>query len=111
MITALPRIAIAVHNFDAAVATFHDDFGMPVVDLSEQTVSALGAHVGMCAPEDGSNIELMAPADAGKPLSLALQKFLDRRGEGLFALMLEAPDPDAEAEVLGARGLDVMPLM
>jgi catechol 2,3-dioxygenase-like lactoylglutathione lyase family enzyme len=107
----MPRIAIAMHDFDAAVTTFRDVFGMPVVDFSDQTVPTLGAHVGMCVPEGGSNIELMSPADPGKPLSQALQKFLDRRGDGLYALMLEAPDPDAEAADLSARGLDVLPLM
>jgi hypothetical protein len=40
-----------------------------------------------------------------------LRSTLDRRGEGLYALMLEAPDPDAEAVQLAGRGLDVMPLM
>jgi hypothetical protein len=65
----------------------------------------------MCVPPGGSNIELMAPADAAKPLSQVLQAFLDRRGAGLYALMLEAPDPDAEAIQLAARGLDVLPLM
>jgi len=45
------------------------------------------------------------------PLSQALQKTLDQRGEGPYALMLEAPDPDAEAEELARRGLDVLPLM
>jgi catechol 2,3-dioxygenase-like lactoylglutathione lyase family enzyme len=44
-------------------------------------------------------------------LGRSLQGFLDRRGEGLFALMLEAADPDAEAVELAARGLDVLPLM
>lgn len=111
MITAMPRIAIAVHDFDAAVATFRDTLGMPVVDFSPSTVPGLGAHVGMCVPPGGSNIELMAPADPSKPLSQALQSFLDRRGEGPYALMLEAPDPDAEAIELAARGLDVLPLM
>ena len=65
----------------------------------------------MCVPPGGSNIELMSPADPGKPLSQALQAFLDRRGEGPYALMLEAPDPDAEAIELAARGLEVLPLM
>ncbi len=102
MITAMPRIAIAVHDFDAAVTTFRDVLGMPVVDFSPQTAASLGARVGMCAPPGGSNIELMAPADPTKPLSQALQSFLDRRGEGLYALMLEAPDPDAEALELAA---------
>ncbi|MEZ5232654.1 MAG: VOC family protein [Acidimicrobiales bacterium] len=111
MITALPRIAIAMTDFDAAVRTFRDVFGLPVLDFSERTVPSLGAHVGMCQPTGGSNIELMAPSDPTKPLSQALQRFLDRRGDGLYALMLEAPDPDGEAIELAARGLDVLPLM
>jgi catechol 2,3-dioxygenase-like lactoylglutathione lyase family enzyme len=111
VITAMPRIAIAMHDFDEAVATFRDILGMPVLDFSDRTVPTLGAHVGMCVPEGGSNIELMSPADPSKPLSQALQKFLDRRGDGLYALMLEAPDPDVEAETLAERGLEVLPLM
>ena len=111
MITAMPRIAMAVEDFDAAVATFRDALGMPVVDFSPRTVPGLGAHVGMCVPPGGSNIELMAPADPAAPLSQALRSTLDRRGEGPYALMLEAPDPDAEAVELAGRGLDVMPLM
>jgi hypothetical protein len=111
MITALPRVAIAVTDFDGAMSTFRDGFGLPVADFSERTVPALGAHVAMCVPEGGSNIELMAPADPEKPLSQALQKFLLRRGDGLYALMLEAPDPNAEAVALSDRGVEVLPLM
>jgi len=111
MINAMPRIAIAVHDFDAAATTFRETFGMPVLDMSDMTVPSLGAHVGMCVPPGGSNIELMAPATPGAPLSESLQKFLDRRGEGLYALMLEAADPDAEADDVATRGLDVLPLM
>lgn len=111
MITAMPRIAIAVHDFDAAVATFREALGMPVVDFSSRTVPSLGAHVAMCVPPGGSNIELMAPADPAAALGQALQSSLARRGEGLYALMLEAPDPDAEAVELAGRGLDVMALM
>jgi hypothetical protein len=107
----MPRIAIALHDFEGAVGTFRDAFGMPVVDLSDRTVPALGARVAMCVPDGGSNIELMSPADPGKPLSAALAKYLERRGDGLYALMLEAPDPDEEALTLSARGLDVLPLM
>lgn len=111
MITAMPRIAIAIHDFPKCLATFRDGLGMPVVDLSESSVASLGAKVAMCVPEGGSNIELMSPADPNAPLSHSLQKFLARRGEGLFALMLEAPDPDAEADALSGRGLNVLPLM
>jgi hypothetical protein len=111
VITAMPRIAIVMHDFGLAIATFRDGFGMPVVDFSDRTVPDLGAHVAMCMPDGGSNVELMAPADPAKPLSQSLQKCLDRRGEGPYALMLEAPEPDVEAAALAARGMDVMPLM
>jgi catechol 2,3-dioxygenase-like lactoylglutathione lyase family enzyme len=111
MITGMPRIAIAVNDFSMAVATFRDKLGMPVIDLSESSVSSLGANLAMCVPKGGSNIELMSPADRAAPLSQSLHRFLDRRGEGLFALMLEAPDPNAEADALLSRGLNVLPLM
>ncbi len=111
MITAMPRIAIAVHDFGAAVDTFRDAFGMPVVDFSETTVPDLGAHVGMCVPDGGSNIEIMSPSNPDMALSQSLTKFLDRRGEGMYALMLEAPDPNKEAITLSERGLGVLPLM
>lgn len=111
MITAMPRIAIAVSDFADIVATFRDVFGMPVLDISDSSVESLGAHLGMCVPRGGSNIELMSPAVADAPLSQSLQRFVDRRGAGLFALMLEAPDPDEEAERLIAQGLNVLPLM
>ena len=111
MITGMPRIAIAVRDFATSVATFREKLGMPVVDLSESSVKSLGASLALCVPEGGSNIEIMSPADPDAALSQSLQRFLDRRGEGLFALMLEAPDPDREAEILLDRGLNVLPLM
>ena len=111
MITGMPRIAIAVHDFAACIASFREKLAMPVVDVSESSVKDLGASLAMCVPEGGSNIEIMSPADPSAALSQSLQRFLDRRGEGLFALMLEAPDPEREAEILLDRGLNVLPLM
>ena len=111
MITGMPRIAIAVHDYPAIISLFRDKFGMPVHDLGESSAADYGAALGMCVPEGGSNIELMSPVDPKSPLSQSLQGFLDRRGQGLFALMLEAPVPDDEADDLAERGLNVMPLM
>ena len=111
MITAMPRLAIATADFDGIVRVFRQGLGLPVIDLSERTVPPLGARIAMCVPEGGSNIELMSPAVPEAPLSQSLQRFLDRRGPGLFALMLEAPDPDQAAVALAQRGLAVLPLM
>ncbi|MCC6297570.1 MAG: VOC family protein [Pseudomonadales bacterium] len=111
MITAMPRIAIAAQNFEQLLGLFRDKMHMPVLDLSAMSRKEYGAALAMCVPEGGSNIELMSPVDPDTPLCRSLQGFIDRRGEGLFALMLEAPVPDEEAEALAARGLNIMPLM
>lgn len=111
MITGMPRIAIAVEDFDAVISVFRDKLGMPVFDLSSETVNSLGARLAFCAPAGGSNIEIMSPGNPDTPLSQSIQGFLDRRGQGHFALMLEAADPNLEAERLLKTGLDVMPLM
>jgi methylmalonyl-CoA/ethylmalonyl-CoA epimerase len=110
MITGMPRIAIAIRDMDKALCLFRDTFGMPVAEVPGAATS-LGVRIAMCAPEGGSNVELMSPADPNAPLNHSLQGFLDRRGEGLFALMLEAPDPNAEGDILAGRGLNVLPLM
>jgi len=110
MITALPRIAVAVRDMDRAIATFRDGFGLPVHEFAGLDAT-LGIRMALCAPRTGSHIELMSPADPARALAKSLGRFLDRRGEGLFALMLYAPDPNAEAADLERRGLEVMPLM
>ena len=111
MVTGMPRIAIATPDFDGLIDTFRRQLGMPVIDLRNEFLPSLGAQLAMCVPAGGSHIELMSPAVASAPLSQSLQRFLDRRGPGLFALMLEAPDPDAEADALSRRGLQALPLM
>jgi len=111
MITALPRVAIAVTGFDQTLKLFRDQLGLAVVDISESSARDLGAKIAVCVPKIGSNIEIMSPHDPEKPLSQSLSRFLDRRGDGLFALMLESPDPNAEASKLINEGLKVLPLM
>jgi catechol 2,3-dioxygenase-like lactoylglutathione lyase family enzyme len=110
MITAMPRIAIAVRDMDRAVETFRDGLGMPVYEF-EWVRASLGIRMALCVPPGGSHIELMSAEDPARAHSASVLRFLERRGEGLFALMLYAPDPNAEAEALARRGLEVMPLM
>ncbi len=111
MITGMPRIAIAVEDFASTISTFRDQLGMPVFDLSAETMESLGARVAICVPRGGSNIEIMSPGNPETPLSQSVQRFIDHRGEGHFALMLEAAEPDREASGLLKRGLNVLPRM
>ena len=110
MITGMPRIAVAVRDMDRAITTFRDVLGMPVHEF-DWVRRSLGIRMALCVPAGGSHIELMSPEDPARSHSGSLIRFLERRGEGLFALMLYAPDPNAEAEALAARGLEAMPLM
>src|ERR1051325_3178822 len=110
MITAIPRIAIAVRDMDRAIETFRDRLGIPVYEFA-WLKKELGIRMALCVPEGGSNVELMAPHNPARGHSQSLIRYLDRRGEGLFALMLYAPDPNAEVEELARRGLEAMPLM
>ncbi|MGH7856023.1 MAG: VOC family protein [Candidatus Binatia bacterium] len=110
MITAVPRVAIAVRDMDRAIARFRDTLGMPVREF-EWLPQALGIRMALCVPPGGAHVELMSPAEPERAHARSLLRFLDRRGEGLFALMLYAPDPNAEAEELRRRSLDVMPLL
>ena len=110
MITRLPRVALVVHDMDRAIAVFRDGFGMPVLELAS-AADEVGARLAFCAPPGGSHIELLAPSDPRRPLSRVLFATLDKRGDGPYAMMLNAPDPNAEAEDLESRGMSVMPLM
>ena len=110
MITSLPRVAIAVRDMDRAVDAFRSRFGMPVHEF-EWAPEELGGRMALCVPPRGSHIELLSPTDPDRPHSRVFLNFLERRGEGLYALILHAPDPDREAEALERRGLRCLPRM
>ena len=110
MIDLLPRIGIAVRDMDRAVDVFRNRFGIPTYEF-EWAPEKLGARMAIGSGWRGSHIELLAPADPSRSHSQVFLRFLEKRGEGLYALMLNAPDPDAEAAELERRGMPVMPLM
>lgn len=87
MITGMPRIAIAANEFDKLVATFREKFGVPVIDMSETSVDSLGA-------------------DLSKAFANSIQSYLETRGEGMYALVLQTPDLDDTVSVLSERGLN-----
>ena len=82
MITALPRIAIAIHDFPQCLATFRDVLGMPVVDLSERSVASLGAKVAMCVPEGGAISSSCPPLTPTLRLATVSRNFLRGAGRG-----------------------------
>lgn len=110
MITCMPRVAIAIRDMDAAVRWFRDSLGLGVSEL-DGAIDSLGVRIAMCSSSSLGHIELMAPEQRERPLGQSLQRFLDGRGDGFYAMMLYAPDPDRESEEIEKRGLAALPLM
>ena len=100
----MPRVAIAVRDLDHTLSVFSDRFGMPVSELEGM---GLGIRLAFVAVPGGAHIELMAPDDPGAPLSKSLQGFIDRRGEGLSALVLQSTDLVATRVALEKGGVTV----
>jgi hypothetical protein len=71
--------------------------------------AARGVRVAVCAPSSGGTIDLTSPVDDRGGLGRELAGFLRGRGEGMYALVLESPDPDATAGALRAKGIDLRP--
>ena len=97
MIVGLHHIAIAVADFQQAIERFLLDFGLNykgVEDVeSAQTKTAF-------FPISGSKIELIHPLNGGGPV----QKFLEKKGEGLHHICFQSDDLDADVEKLREKG-------
>lgn len=97
MITALDHIAIAVPDFDKAIARFLEDFGLDCKGQEEvedaQTKTAFFA-----LPE--TSIELVHPLRGGGPI----QKYIEKRGGGLHHICFRSDDIYADVERLRGKG-------
>ncbi len=101
----IDHVAIAVHDLDAALATFADQYGSE--PLSRETIADQGVEEAMIAI-GGSHLQLLQPLEADSPVG----RFLERRGEGLHHIALAVPDLEAALAHLqeqGARLVDTEP--
>lgn len=93
-----PRIAhvgIAVPDLDAALAFYRDVLGIephPPETVDGATIVALQF--------GDSEIELLAPLEAGSPIA----KFLAKRGPGIHHICYRVPDLDAALQACRAAG-------
>ena len=97
------RVLIAVRDLDRAIRTYGTGLGLAVdasvLDPQRGVVSAL-VH-----PPSGGTIELLAVRDATRPLAAAIDAHLASRGEGLYALTLQARHPTALLSGMHSHGL------
>jgi methylmalonyl-CoA/ethylmalonyl-CoA epimerase len=103
LVTAVDHIGIAVPDFDAAIAWYHDHLGMIV--LHEEVNDDQGIREAMLsvrgAPVGSAQVQLMAPIDE----SSAIAKFLDKRGPGIQQLAYRVSDLEVLSERLREQGI------
>lgn len=99
MITGLHHIAIAVPNFQQAIARFCEDLGC--ILQSTEDVAAAATKTAFLPIED-AQIELIHPLTPNSPV----QKFLDKRGGGLHHLCFISDDLLADRDRLLKKGYE-----
>jgi methylmalonyl-CoA epimerase len=95
--TSLDHLGIAVRSIERALVFYQRQLGLNVA--LRETVEQEKVRVAML-PLEGSRIELLEPTEADSPI----EKFLEKRGEGLHHIAIKVPDLPAAVERLRASG-------
>lgn len=97
MIEKIRAILIAVRDFDAAAERY-----ATVLGLKPKIIIYEGEGIKVASFSIGeSEIELISPLKTGIPID----KFINTRGEGVFAISLQVTDIDNDMKELTERGL------
>jgi methylmalonyl-CoA/ethylmalonyl-CoA epimerase len=107
LFTAIDHVGIAVADLDAAMAFYHDTFGMETVHEEtneEQGVREAMVRVGRAGDESGAMIQLLAPLDETSTIA----RFLERNGPGMQQLAYRVTDIEAVSDVLRGRGVRLL---
>lgn len=99
-ILRIRHITLAVRDLDAARSMLGSLFGADAADILR--VEAFGARTQDLALGE-STVQLVSPIDRDG----ALQRFIERRGEGVYTVALEVDDLDAAIDELAAKGIRV----
>jgi methylmalonyl-CoA epimerase len=99
-ILRIRHLTLAVRDLDAARAAFASLFGAEASDAL--AVEAFGARTQDVALGE-STLQLASPVDRDG----ALQRFIERRGEGVYTVALEVDDLDAAVAELASKGVRV----
>ncbi len=101
MITRLHHVMIAVKDLDESVALYGKLFGLKPSRPVWQTKD--GYRI-VDLPVGDTMIQLISPGKPGDPID----RFLEKRGEGLYSIGLEAPDKPDLVKGLRAKGIQMI---
>jgi methylmalonyl-CoA/ethylmalonyl-CoA epimerase len=99
----IDHVGIAVHDLDAAIATYTTTYGMRVTHQEvneEQGVHEAMLKVGSAGPP----IQLVSPLSSDTPVA----RFLAKRGEGLHHVAYVVDDIAAASAELRRRGTELL---
>jgi 4-hydroxyphenylpyruvate dioxygenase-like putative hemolysin len=100
------RIAVAVHDLDAAVELYTQLFDGTFTRTGDAVGEEAGVHV---AADMALGIELVHPVPgSANPIAQKLTKFLAEQGEGIFGAGFCVPDMDAALAHAKQAGVDPM---
>jgi methylmalonyl-CoA/ethylmalonyl-CoA epimerase len=94
----LDHVGIAVHDLDASLAEFRDQYG--VEPLYRQVVESQGVDEAML-PVGGSFVQLLQPLHEDTPVG----RFLAKRGEGMHHMAFAVADIEQALAHLTAQGV------
>ena len=97
----IDHIAIAVNNLEESAKIYKEALGLDSIEF--ETVETEGVKVAILHLENG-RIELMQPTNENSPI----QKFLEKKGQGLHHLALETDDIDGEVSRMETCGIQFL---
>ncbi len=101
-LSGISRVVVATADASLAGATYGDGFGLdvgPAVDDDEHGVRRVE-----CRPPKGGVIDLVSAIDPSKPFATAIARCVKEQHGGMYALVLDAPDPAAVLAHLAEHG-------
>ena len=97
----IDHIAIAVKDVEESAKIYQEAFGLDNIEF--ETVETEGVKIAILHLENG-RIELMQPTNDASPI----QKFLEKKGQGLHHLALETDDIDGEVSRMENCGIQFL---
>ena len=97
----IDHIAIAVNNVEESAKIYQEALGVDNIEF--ETIESEGVKVAILHLENG-RIELMQPTNDTSPI----QKFLEKKGQGLHHLALETEDIDREVSRMENCGIQFL---
>jgi methylmalonyl-CoA/ethylmalonyl-CoA epimerase len=103
LITAIDHVGIAVHDLDAAIDFYRENFGFGLVH--EETNVEQGVREAMVAVgTSGTCLQLLAPLSPDSPIA----RFLDRSGPGVQQVAYRVVDVEQAMQAARDQGMELL---